>query len=114
MTHGLSHFSGAIAAWLCLAPVAFARKPLSMPSTVAPASIPVHYIANLSVFVIWITAASSWPWARASGVLQILRAYIGSIVRAVAGLSEYGNRFGMDSDSCTGARALSRMRRATG
>lgn len=55
MSHGLSNFFGATAAWLCLAPVAFARKPLSMPSALAPASTPVHPIANLSVLVIWIT-----------------------------------------------------------
>jgi len=55
MRHGLSNFLGAIAAWLCLAPVAFAREPLSMPGTLAPASTPTHYIANLSPFLIWIT-----------------------------------------------------------
>lgn len=55
MSHGVSNCFGAIAAWLCLAPVVFARQPLSMPSTLAPASTPVHYIANLSVFLIWIT-----------------------------------------------------------
>ena len=54
MSHGLPNCIGAIAAWLCLAPVVFAREPLSMPSTLAPASTPVHYIANLSVFLIWI------------------------------------------------------------
>jgi cytochrome c oxidase subunit 2 len=55
MRHGLSNFLGAITAWLCLAPVAFARDPLSMPSTLAPAFTPVHYIADLSVFLIWIS-----------------------------------------------------------
>jgi cytochrome c oxidase subunit 2 len=48
MRHGLSNFLGAIAAWLCLAPVAFARNPLSMPTA-------THGIANLSLFLIWIT-----------------------------------------------------------
>ena len=56
MGRGFSNFWGAIAAWLCLAPVAFARARLSIPSTLAPASAaPAHYIANLSVFLIWIT-----------------------------------------------------------
>jgi Cytochrome C oxidase subunit II, transmembrane domain len=56
MSHGLSILFGAIAAWLlCLAPVAFAREPLSMPSILAPATTPVRYIANLSVFLMWIT-----------------------------------------------------------
>jgi cytochrome c oxidase subunit 2 len=55
MRHGLSNFSGAIAAWLCLAPIAFARDPLSMPSTLAAAAAPAHYIANPSLFLIWIT-----------------------------------------------------------
>jgi cytochrome c oxidase subunit 2 len=55
MSHGLSNFFGALAAWLCLAPIAFAREPLSMLSNLAPASTPVHYIANLSFFLIWIT-----------------------------------------------------------
>jgi cytochrome c oxidase subunit II len=56
MSHGLSNFSGAIAAWLCLAPVALAREPLSMPSTLAPAPAPTHYIASLSFFLIWVAA----------------------------------------------------------
>lgn len=55
MSHGLSNFFGAIAAWLCLAPVAFARKTMSLPCTPAPASTPAHHIANLSLFMIWIT-----------------------------------------------------------
>lgn len=55
MSPSLSNFFGAIAAWLCLAPVAFAREPLSMPSTLAAAATPAHYIANLSLFLIWIT-----------------------------------------------------------
>ena len=55
MRHGLSNFFGAIAAWLCLAPVAFAREPLSMPSTLTAAATPSHHIANLSLFLIWIT-----------------------------------------------------------
>ena len=59
MRHGLSNFSGAIAAWLCLAPVALAREPLSMSSTLALASTPAHYIANLSLFLIWITGGIS-------------------------------------------------------
>jgi cytochrome c oxidase subunit 2 len=54
MSHGLSNLLGAIAAWLCLAPVAFAREPLSMPSTLAAASTPAHYFADLSLFLIWI------------------------------------------------------------
>ena len=55
MSHGLSNCLGAVTAWLCLAPVVFAREPLFLPSTLAPASTPVHYIANLSLFLIWIT-----------------------------------------------------------
>ena len=55
MKHGLSNFSGAVAAWLCLAPVAFARESLSLPSTLASASAASHYIANLSLLLIWIT-----------------------------------------------------------
>ena len=54
MPNGFSGFVGAIAAWLCLAPVAFASVPLSMPSTPVPASSTIHCIANLSVFLIWI------------------------------------------------------------
>jgi cytochrome c oxidase subunit 2 len=53
MSHSLSSFSGAVAAWLCLAPVAFAREPLSMPNTLAAASTPAHHMANPSAFVIW-------------------------------------------------------------
>jgi heme/copper-type cytochrome/quinol oxidase subunit 2 len=56
MSHGLSNFSGAVAAWLCLAPVAFAREPLSFSSTLASAPTSIHYIANLSLFLIWSTA----------------------------------------------------------
>jgi cytochrome c oxidase subunit 2 len=55
MSNGLSHFFGAIAAWLCLAPVAFAREPLSMPCTLAPGFTAAHCVANLSLFLIWIT-----------------------------------------------------------
>jgi len=55
MSRGLSSFSGAIVAWLCLAPVAFAREPLSMPSTVDLALTPAHSIAHLSLILIWIT-----------------------------------------------------------
>ena len=55
MNHGLSNFFGAIAAWLCLAPVAFARAPLSMPSALAPGLTADEHIANLSLFLIWIT-----------------------------------------------------------
>ena len=36
MSRGLSDFADAIAAWLCLVSVAFARKPLSMSSTIVP------------------------------------------------------------------------------
>ena len=55
MSHGISNFLGAIAAWLCLAPVAFARDPLSMPGTLAPGFTATHHIANLSLFLIWTT-----------------------------------------------------------
>ena len=44
MRYGLSNFFGAIAAWLCLAPVAFVRDLASMPSTLTQTSIPIHYI----------------------------------------------------------------------
>ena len=54
MRQGLSGFFGAITAWLCLAPVAFERQPLSISNTLAPASAPVHLLASPSVFVIWI------------------------------------------------------------
>jgi hypothetical protein len=36
MNGGLSDFVDVIAAWLCLVSVAFARKPLSMPSALLP------------------------------------------------------------------------------
>ena len=52
---GLSNFCGAVAAWLCLAPVAFADGPLATPSTLAPASTSAHQIFTRSLFVIWIT-----------------------------------------------------------
>ncbi len=55
MSPRLSNFAGAIAAWRCLAPVAFAREAVSMPSTLASASTPAHYAAKLSLFLIWIT-----------------------------------------------------------
>jgi cytochrome c oxidase subunit 2 len=55
MRYGLSNFFGAIAAWLCLAPVALTCEPLSTPSTLTPAATPSHSIANLSLFLIWIT-----------------------------------------------------------
>ena len=55
MSHGLSNCLGAIAAWLCLAPVAFAREPLSMPGSLAPGFTPAHHIVNLSFLLIWIT-----------------------------------------------------------
>jgi heme/copper-type cytochrome/quinol oxidase subunit 2 len=55
MKCGLSNFLGAIAGWLCLAPVAFARESLSMQGTLALAPTPAHYIANLPFFLIWIT-----------------------------------------------------------
>jgi uncharacterized membrane protein YidH (DUF202 family) len=51
MSHGLSNYFGAIAAWMCLAPLAFARERI----TLAHASIPTHYIADLSLLLIWIT-----------------------------------------------------------
>jgi cytochrome c oxidase subunit 2 len=54
MNHRLSAFFGAIAAWLCLAPVAFARASLSMPSTLDSAFAPTHNNINLSLFLIWI------------------------------------------------------------
>jgi heme/copper-type cytochrome/quinol oxidase subunit 2 len=53
ISHGLSNFCGAIAAWLCLAPVVFARELPSIPSALAPASAPVHHIADLSLFLMW-------------------------------------------------------------
>jgi hypothetical protein len=115
MSHGLSNFFGAIAAWLCLAPVALTREPLSMSSSLAHAFNPVHYIANLSVILIWITGGI---FMVVGGLLAFapfkFHAQIGSIIRAGAGLSEYGNRFGLDGDSCIGAGAVSRMKRATG
>ena len=55
MSHGLSNYFGATAAWLCLAPVAFAREPLLLRSTLASASTAPLYIVNLSFFLIWIT-----------------------------------------------------------
>jgi len=53
--YGLSNFFGAIAAWLCLAPVALTYEPLSTPSTLASTAAPSHDIANLPLFLIWIT-----------------------------------------------------------
>jgi cytochrome c oxidase subunit II len=55
MSDGHSNFFGAIAAWLCLAPVALAHAQLSRPSTLAAASAPGPHVAHLSVFLIWIT-----------------------------------------------------------
>lgn len=55
MNHGLSNCSGSIAAWLCLGSVAFVHEPLSMPNTLALTFAPVHYIANFSLLLIWIT-----------------------------------------------------------
>lgn len=55
MRHGISNFLGAIAAWLCLAPVALAYEPFSMPSTLAPAATPSHYVPNQYLLLIWIT-----------------------------------------------------------
>jgi len=53
MSHSLSSFFGAVAAWLCLAPVAFARESLPMPNTLARVSTPAH-MANPSAIVVWI------------------------------------------------------------
>lgn len=50
---GLSNFCGAIAAWLCLTPVAFAGGPLATSST--PASTSTHQIFTMFLFLIWIT-----------------------------------------------------------
>lgn len=55
MSNGLSNCLGAIAAWLCLAPVAFARESLSMPASLAPGFTPTHHIVSLSFFLIWAT-----------------------------------------------------------
>ena len=55
MSHGFSNYFGATAAWLCLAPVAFAHEPLLLRSTLASASTAPLYIVNLSFFLIWIT-----------------------------------------------------------
>ena len=55
MSHGLSNFFGAIAAWLCLAPVAFTRETMSMTRTLNHGFTAAHYIANPSLFLIWIT-----------------------------------------------------------
>jgi heme/copper-type cytochrome/quinol oxidase subunit 2 len=49
---GLSNFCGAVAAWLCLTPIAFADGPFATPST--PASTSAHQIYTLSLFLIWI------------------------------------------------------------
>jgi heme/copper-type cytochrome/quinol oxidase subunit 2 len=54
ISHGLSNFFGAIAAWLCLAPVVFARELPSIPGAVAPASASLHHITDLSLFLIWV------------------------------------------------------------
>jgi heme/copper-type cytochrome/quinol oxidase subunit 2 len=54
MSHGLSNFFGAVAAWLCLAPVVVARELLSIPNTLASASSLIHSVANLSFVLIWI------------------------------------------------------------
>ena len=55
MSHGLSNFFGALAAWLCLAPVAFAGRPLSTLGTLTPGFTAAHCVDNLSLFLIWIT-----------------------------------------------------------
>ena len=49
---GLSNFCGAVAAWLCLMPVAFADASFTTPST--PASTSAHQIFTLPLFLIWI------------------------------------------------------------
>jgi cytochrome c oxidase subunit 2 len=54
MNQGVSNFCGAIFAWMCLAPVAFARESRSMSNILALASTPAHYFANLPLFGIWI------------------------------------------------------------
>jgi hypothetical protein len=46
MNQGLFKSFGAIVAWRCPDPAAFALKPLSMPCTLAPASVPTHYVVN--------------------------------------------------------------------
>ena len=55
MSNGLSNFFGAMAAWLCLAPIAFARETQSMPSILAPAFGAAHHIVNFSLLLIWTT-----------------------------------------------------------
>ena len=54
MNHHFSAFLGVMAAWLCLAPVAFARASLSMPSTLSPVFTSAHHVVNLSLLLIWI------------------------------------------------------------
>ena len=54
MNQGVSSFCGAIFAWMCLAPVAFARESWSMSNILALASTPAHYFANLPLFGVWI------------------------------------------------------------
>jgi cytochrome c oxidase subunit II len=54
MSRSLSNCLGAIAAWLCLAPVALAREALLIPRTFAPAFTLAHLIVNLPLFLIWI------------------------------------------------------------
>jgi len=58
MNHRLSNYLGAIAAWLCLAPIAFAKQQLSMASTLVPAPSLDHSIVNLSVLMIWISGGT--------------------------------------------------------
>ena len=55
MSHRPSNYFGATAAWLCLAPVAFARETLLMPNTLAPACTSAHNVVNVYAFLIWIT-----------------------------------------------------------
>jgi hypothetical protein len=53
--HRPSNYLGSIAAWLCLAPAAFASQQLAMPSKLVPASTLVHYILNMPILIVWIS-----------------------------------------------------------
>jgi hypothetical protein len=58
MRYGDSILLGALADWLSLAAVAFACRPQSTASTLAPAPTATYYIANLRLFPIWIRGDS--------------------------------------------------------
>jgi heme/copper-type cytochrome/quinol oxidase subunit 2 len=107
---GLSNFCGAVAAWLCLMPVAFADASFTTPST--PASTSAHQIFTLPLFLIWIVGGI---FLLVGGLLAFapfkLRTHRSDLLSpAGAGLSERRNLSRLDGDSRTGACPFSRVK----